>query len=362
VRSFRTSILVVVVLTLLSSVPIGVGADMAGSTTPAGNIPANALGAFVGYRWLGVPISLSAEWRVPRILSSSDGHASTWIGLQSSSGAFIQIGTTEDSYAGVPSVYAGFWSDDQVHFHPKQTFSSMVRPGDLMSATISDSERGWRMQIIDTRDHSSFVKTIAIVKADFSEAEWFQEDPTDEQTDSPLPYPRLSQVRLTKVKLNGRVPTMRLSNQVWMSVPGQDFAPTPLQSDSYTVVPVQLNPIQAQWVTAKASYDVAAKKFDDDEALWRTHPPSSASAGMQLQPFLVALNAYCALLASGSWPTVPAPDITALITAYRQDGTALMALANAEPRPGASVITHLARTRSNLETAAQSVTGAMGLP
>lgn len=361
-RSLRVSILAFLVLTTLAPVGVGIGADAADAQTPVGTVPANALGSFVGYRWSGVPISLSAEWRVPSILQSSAGDASTWIGLQSSSGAFIQIGTTEDSPMGFHSVYAGFWSDDQVHFHPQRTFSSTVRPGDLMSASISDSEHGWRMQITDTRDHSRFVKTIPIVKADFNEAEWFQEDPTDELTDSPLPYPRLSRVRLTNLKLNGRVPAMALSNQEWMSVAGQDFAPTPLRNGSYMVVPVQLDPVQTQWVTARASYEAAAKKFDDEEATWRAHPPSSASAGEQLQPFLVALNSYCESLASQSWPRVPQSDIAALVAAYRQDAAALAALAKAEPKPGSAVISQLDRTRADLQTAKQGVAAAIGLP
>lgn len=361
-RSLRVSILTVLALTILAPVGIGIGADGASAQPPVGNVPANALGSFVGYRWSGVPISLSAEWRVPSILQSSEGDASTWIGLQSSSGTFIQIGTTEDAFLGVHSVYAGFWSDDRVHFHPQRTFSSTVRPGDLMSASISDSERGWRMQIIDTRDHSSFIKTIPIVKADFDEAEWFQEDPTNESTDSPLPYPRLSQIRLTKLKLNGRVPTMGLGNQEWMSVPGQDFAPTSFRHGGYTVVPIQLDAVQVQWVTAIASYEVAAKRFDDQEATWRAHPLSSESASQQLQPFLVALNSYCELLASGSWPPVPPSDIAALVAAYGQDAAALVALAKAEPKPGSGVIAQLDRTRADLQTAKETAASAIGLP
>jgi hypothetical protein len=351
---------------VLAGLGPGIGADGAAAST-ANTVPASALGPFVGYRWFGAPHSISAQWRVPRILQSSEAHASTWIGLQGESGAFIQIGTTEDVWTGQKDLpngayYSGFWSDDEVGFRPQPTFPAHVRPGDLMTASIAETTGGWRVQLVDARNHLSLDRTISMGTTDVSEAEWHQEDPTDGATESPVPYPRLSPIRMTDLKVNGHPPQGGLDNQLWMSVPGQDFAPTGLKGDSFDVVPVHLNPAQVQWLSAYAPYGVAASKFDLEEAFWRSHPPPSSVARRELHPFLAALGAREQTLSSHSWPSVPQSDIDGLIAASRQDGAALTALANAEPKPGAKVIARLDQSRSDLRLAGQRVTDRMGLP
>lgn len=332
------------------------------------DVPANALGPFVGYSRPGITRSIGAEWRVPKILQSSESHASTWIGLQNESGAFIQVGTTEDVFtqrtAGLKNgtYYAGFWSDDGVEFRPMPTFTQAVRPGDLMTASISKAKGGWRVVLVDRRTQASFARTLAIGAAVLTEAEWNQEDPTDIATDLPLPYPRLSRVRFSNLELNGYPPQVGLSDEVWMSVPGEDFAPTALKDDSYSVVPIHLNPVQIRWVTAEVPYHTVAAKFDDEEAEWREHPPTSESAKREIQPFLQALVAYENTLANGSWAMVPRPDLDRLIVAFSQDAAALTALADAEPKPSPGIINRLDQTRDNLRSARQGVTNRMGLP
>lgn len=92
---YSRGLLTVVIITTIT---IGVGTEALVRHNSADNLPPSALGTFVGYRWFGTTHSISAKWRVPRILQTSEAHASTWIGLQNESGAFIQVGTTEDSF------------------------------------------------------------------------------------------------------------------------------------------------------------------------------------------------------------------------------------------------------------------------
>ena len=297
-NSIRLSGRVVLFFVVLVGAAWMVGPQVAAPATPT--VPSNALGRFVGYTTIGRPHSISAEWRVPSISDSSEAHASTWIGLQSESGAFIQVGTLEDSFPGyiksvplgiaekIPQriIYSGFWSGDAELFHPKSTFSEPVLPGDLIAASISKTKRCWRLQLVDTRDQARFVRTIKMVNAVLTEAEWIQEDPTNLATDGPLPYPHLSQVRLTKVKLNGRPPSIDLANESWMSVPGRDFAPTSLAGDGFQIVPVRLDAVQTRWVTARVRYEQAAYRFDIKQGTWRTHPPMSTTATADLRPFL----------------------------------------------------------------------------
>jgi hypothetical protein len=258
--------------------------------------------------------------------------------------------------------YAGFWSGNKVSFHPQPTFHQSVHPGDLISASISETKRGWRVQVVDARNRAEYIRTFRIGAADLTEAEWFQEDPTNTAMDSPLPYPQLSQIRWMDLKRNGSSPSFSLDNQEWMSVPGMDFAPTELKHDSYEVVPVHLNSIQARWVTSKVPYKIVANKFDQAEAAWQTHPPTSLLAKSELQPFLAALHAYEKTLENRSWPLVPRSGIHELVTAFRQDAAALTALANAEPKPSRKTIARLDQTRTNLRIAEQRVANKMGLP
>jgi hypothetical protein len=249
-----------------------------------------------------------------------------------------------------------------VEFHPQQTFPHYGLPGDLISASISQTESGWSVQVVDTRNRMNFVRTMSIPAADFTEAEWFQEDPTNGETNSPFPYPHLSQIRWMDLKLNGASPSFSLANQRWMSVPGGDFAPTPLKDDSYEVIPVHLDSTQVRWVSVEAPCEVAAQKFDDAEDTWRAHPPSSVLAKVELQAFLTALNAYDRTLVTRSWPLVPSSDINELVAVYRQDAAALTALAKAEPKPSTTIVARLDQTRTTLGFASQLVSNQMGLP
>ncbi len=374
-KSIRLSGRVALFLVVLLGATWVVGPQVAAPATPT--VPPNALGRFVGYNITGHPHSVSAEWRVPSISDSSEAHASTWIGLQSESGAFIQVGTLEDSFPGyvksaplgvaekIPQriVYSGFWSGDAELFHPKSTFSEPVLPGDLIAASISKMKHGgWRLQLVDSRDQARFVKTIKMDNAVLTEAEWIQEDPTNLATDGPLPYPHLSPVRWTKVMLNGRPPTLDLADEAWMSVPGRDFAPTSLAGDGFKVVPVRLNVVQTRWVTARDPYEQAAYTFDIKQGAWRTHPPTSTMATAELRPFLAALKANERVLSSQQWPSVPEPDINRLVAAYDQDGVALVALANAEPRPSESVVAQLDEARIILRSTEKRVANDLSLP
>src|ERR1700677_2165932 len=85
---------------------IGLGSATALSSTasPASDPPIPFLrgalapfGYFAGYTWQGDPTSISARWKVPRILAGSpDGEAATWIGVQGNQAPFVQIGTLEN--------------------------------------------------------------------------------------------------------------------------------------------------------------------------------------------------------------------------------------------------------------------------
>jgi len=211
-------------------------------------IPASALGTFAGYEWIGPVHTVSAEWRVPKITLLNSSDSSTWIGVESPSGAFVQIGTTEDSSPqsdilnGGLAVDQGFWSDDTVEFHPQllddmSYLDQHVRAGDLVTASITRVLGGWQLRLHDERSALSFDQKIPMTTAAFDEVEWLQEDPTNSDTNEPLPYPNLGPVVFTHLSVNGFPPVLGFDNAVWMSVPNRDFSVTGLRNDSFEVVP-----------------------------------------------------------------------------------------------------------------------------
>jgi hypothetical protein len=354
-----------------------VGVALATSPTArppvATTVPASALGTFAGYDWIGPVSTVAAEWRVPKITLLNTSDSSTWIGVQSPTGGFVQIGTTEDStpaldaFNGGSAVDQGFWSDDTVEFHPQRfdrsgVFDQHVRAGDLISASIAEVSGGWRLRLHDARSGLSFDQTIPMTTSDFNETEWYQEDPTNTDTNEPLPYPRLSSVMFTHLSINGEWPVLGFEDAVWMSVPHRDFRVSGLRNDSFEVEPIRFDQAQAQFLAARAPYEDAARRFDNIENTWRVHPPGPAAALKTLAPFQAAERHYDQTLISHTWTGVSSAEVAALIRSNRLDLTALLALARAEPHPGPDLLTELTSARADKWAANSAIDVALGLP
>jgi hypothetical protein len=342
------------------------------SSPPPVTVPASALGTFAGYNASGPVRTIAAEWRVPKITLLNSSASATWIGVQSPSGGFVQIGITEysnpqlDILNGDSAVDQGFWSDDTVGFSPQPlddtaTLDQHVRAGDLISASIAEVRGGWRLSLRDARSGLSFDQTIPMTTGDFNQAEWSQEDPTN-NANEPLPYPRLGAVVFTHLSVNGHQPVLGLQNAVWMSLPHRDFGVTELRDDSFAVVPVTFDQTQAQFLSAGAPYADAARRFDNIEGTWRAHPPTSAAALKTLAPFEAAERQYDQTLVNQQWTGVSPAEITTLVKCNRLDMAALLALARTEPRPGAAVLAQLAAARAAKGTANYAIDVALRLP
>jgi hypothetical protein len=336
-------------------------------------VPASALGTFAGYNWSGPVHTVVAAWRVPKITLVNTSDSSTWIGVQNPNGGFVQIGITEDSNPqwdtlnGGSAVDQGFWSDDTVKFHPQPldgtgALDQRVRAGDLISASITEVRDGWRLRLDDARSGLSFDQTILMTTSDFNVGEWCQEDPTNGITNEPLPYPRLSSVVFTHLGVNGHAPGLGLKDAVWMSLPHSDFGVTGLRDDSFEVVPVHFDQTQAQFLTASAPYEDAARRFDNIENTWRTHPPTSTTALKTLAPFAAAERQYDQTLNSQRWADLSPTEITALMKSNRLDIAALLALARTEPHPGPTVLAQLEAARAEKSAANNAIRVVLHLP
>jgi len=230
---------------------------------------------FGGYRWFGSTSEISAAWRVPRIAYSSNvGHASTWIGVQPMGGGapFIQLGTLEDDPALIgtdpPSTYHVFWSDVAVGFHPQ--ILGIVHAGDAVSARMSAVSNGWRLTFIDGTSHLTLRKKVTYGNGVVpTQAEWFQEDPsdTDENPPSELPYPDMSDVGFSSVKVNGGVPSLGLNNgQVLLSSTGHILVPGTFRGDEFALsAPTGL---PKQYLVIADREDQSSTNFDQSISDW----------------------------------------------------------------------------------------------
>ncbi len=197
--------------------------------------------AFGGYRWSagwhGNVKQISAQWRVPKIQPSSKfEYASTWVGAQNPSGGppFIQLGITENNFGQLGGEYRSFWSDTKVDFHPQVL--SVVRPGDLVSADMTQVSDGWVLTFKDLTRHSTRTKNVPYgAGKTYSQAEWLQEDPAPkDDTPTDLPYPTTSVVQIGHLLVNHSAPKLRLENaQVLIASNGITLVPSAVERDAF---------------------------------------------------------------------------------------------------------------------------------
>jgi hypothetical protein len=176
---------------------------------------------FGGYRWLGGISQVSARWRVPTISATSlSGSAGTWIGAQNAyrEYPFIQVRTNEVSQSG-RQIYHAFWSDTHVGFRAQSI--GTVEPGDLISANMVRSRRGWTLSIDDLTQGTLLSRTVGYGGGSaFTQAEWIQEDPTASNvTTSDLPYPDLSKVHFAHLLVNNTIPSLSLKDGQTLMAP-----------------------------------------------------------------------------------------------------------------------------------------------
>lgn len=194
------------------------GETGSGRTPPQRRPTIAALPSFFG-RFAGYSESLPhvrvvhASWQVPRILpGSGPGAAGTWIGAQAAgapNAPFIQLGTNEEQAPGAMSrparqLYFAFWSDTEHRDHPDALF--IVRPGDIVAATLSLTPAGWRVLLRDrTLGRSASFLTHDEFVSRFTDASLMQEDILNATSKPPAPFPypsRMTPVRFSGISIN----------------------------------------------------------------------------------------------------------------------------------------------------------------
>ena len=134
--------------------------------------------------------------------------------------------------------YFAFWSDTAVDFHPQPM--RPVAAGDRVGVSMTRRGGVWHL-VVDalSSGHISTTNVTYGGNAPFTQTEWFQEDPTPSNiTGADLSYPKMTDVRFTKVLLNGGLPHLVLGNgQTLMATGGVFRVPTPFVGDSFDLVP-----------------------------------------------------------------------------------------------------------------------------
>jgi hypothetical protein len=267
---------------------------------------------FAGYNWSGATREISGSWHVPRITQKSAvGHALTWIGAQAAAGGapFIQLGTTEDDAGGGQDSYEVFWSDTTASFHP-QTLG-VTHPGDLVSAEMTLTQRGWRLSVVDEATHRTFDTTVdyggGVVP---DQAEWLQENPSiGDNPPVELPYPVMTDTDFTALEVDGHPPKLALSDgQVLFGMTGTILVPSPVRHDAFTVGPP--TGLARQYLVAARNLDSSQAQFTNSLNEWNQLSPDDRLSAAQAD---AAALAECATAIGGlSAPAKDRSDLSAL--------------------------------------------------
>jgi hypothetical protein len=289
---------------------------------------------------------------VPRIeQQAAEADASTWVGAQSATGSFVQIGTTEDEL-GTSTLYHVFWSDPPATFHPQ--YLMLVAAGDDIEASMQQSASGWTLQVADTTTGRTVSHRVDYAgRVHFQQAEWFQEDPGSSCVGN-APYPRLSPVTFNDLLDDGSAPKLTYADgQVLLAANGRTAVPSQIAANSFTVQ-APTGP-QARYLKIVAAYDVANARLGPYQSetgsdAGKTPPPTV------LDPVEAALRKTITQLEAPTWPSGLQPKLRALA---QRNANYLSALESSTVR---SAYDKLRTTQADSASVANAVRYALGLP
>jgi len=291
-------------MTACSSGPGGVATSPPARSAKLLNAPVSGFG---GYFARGSVDDLGAHWRVPMITGvSDDAHASTWIGVQDHEGDFLQIGTTEDESSG-RTAYSAFWSDPVVGFHPQ--FILTVSPGDEIAAELVEDPGGWSGTLDDmtTGRRARVPSSIRYApRSAMQLSDWVQEDPATDGGIVDLPYPTMTQVTFTDLRVDRGTPTLPFDDGTAMASPnGVVLVPGVERNDGFTME--SGTPTQGRYLRDVAGFDSAIKGFVDP------HVVGAGTTAAHGKALIAGIATFDARLSAQPWPAGSQSDIRKLI-------------------------------------------------
>lgn len=265
---------------------------------------------FAGYTQPATVSQISARWRVPFFAPNAYfGAASTWVAAESSDGHFIQLGTTEN-VTGRTQSFNVFWSDPVVHFEPQSI--GVVAAGNMISYSMTKTSSGWVLRFRDrTTSQSRRVSVRYGQTTSFNEGQWIQEDPTFSNFSEHLPYPPMSLVTFSHLKLNGRIPTLRFTYAQAMSTSNGVFLiPSKVRHNSFTFHHAKGDALQ--YLRDALPFNTAMYPFSQDVQ------DNVAPTAFTVQDVKNNIGQFIGNLASQHWPKGTRTDIAGIIANVRQ--------------------------------------------
>ncbi len=221
---------------------------------------------------------------------------------------FIQLGTTESDMFGFRGYFA-FWSDTAVDFHPQPM--RPVAAGDRVGVSMTRRGGVWHL-VVDalSSGHISTTNVTYGGNAPFTQTEWFQEDPTPSNiTGADLSYPKMTDVRFTKVLLNGGLPHLVLGNgQTLMATGGVFRVPTPFVGDSFDLVPP--TGYGRQYLADVYRLDMAIDAYNVQLFEWDGLGPGEREISTRI--LIAAYQVFDRALARQHWPPAAGPALAEL--------------------------------------------------
>ena len=125
----------------------------------------------------GSVTSVSGSWIVPTVTGSkrTTAYSSFWVGIDGfSSNTVEQTGTDSDWQRGRPVYYAWY----EFYPNPMYQISMTVRPGNIMTASVTYSGGLFTVTITDKTTGTTFTKSSTVSGAQENSAEWIAEAPS----------------------------------------------------------------------------------------------------------------------------------------------------------------------------------------
>jgi hypothetical protein len=304
----------VVLAALVVAVGIG-GAPAVGAAAPGTSTAPWSFGPFAGYDWFGPLRTVEASFTVPAIRGGRNrASAATWIGASApggSNGPFIQIGVNEGcqdkgsstrpcTTATPPDSYEAFWSDTRQDFSPRNLL--VVNAGDSVTVAMSIAHGQWKLSFDDTTlGQTRRVTTTQETGVQFNDAEWLQEDVTNGDTNTVYPYPTLSTVRFTDLRVNGKPPRYGAMFADWMSLPHSMLAPGPLSGDAVQLRTATISPAGLRYLRLARPVNESAEDFLSASSDWTVATPP-AKTRREITSFTRVIARSLKALNASPWP------------------------------------------------------------
>jgi hypothetical protein len=174
-------------------------------------------------------------------------------------------------------------------------------------------------------------------------------------------YPRLLQVHMSALAVNGARPRYGDVFAQWMTLPGRDLAPTPLRDGAFTITRSGLTAAGRRYLEIARPQNASARRVDVEASRWTEHTPAA-----QIRRVSAAAAAserrYADGLDRASWPAAARGRISSLAREVRVEAEMFAVSARQVPASPAVWRRRFAQITPTLLQLAHAVRRALHVP